>query len=66
MTNYEAKEIMKDFDDERYMQDFYEEISLKDSLHGQDQTDTPGLSHENVHKLTEDIMNPLPPADEEI
>lgn len=51
--------------------DFFEELGgvssqwRYDHLETLDSDDNVGLSQESVHKLSEDIMNPLPPADDD-
>lgn len=50
--------------------DFYEEVGVSNQWRYEhreslDSDDSLGLSQDSVRKLTEDIMNPLPPADEE-
>lgn len=51
---------------------FFEELStdesLRERLYQEDALETDdeeniGLSQDSVHKLTEDIMNPLPPSE---
>jgi hypothetical protein len=49
---------------------FFEELSGSDKFYNEslEPTDTEGfqggLTKENVYKLTEDLLNPLPPSDE--
>lgn len=53
--------------------DFYEEVSsandthfdFKDTLDTRN-SDHPGLSEDSVHKLAEDMFNPIPPSDNDL
>lgn len=59
----------------RFDEDFFEEVDTDHSRYNHyemidsDQTNGneygSGLSQDSVHKLTEDLLNPLPPSDED-
>lgn len=63
-------EEQRDYNTEKY-QDFFEEVSADNANYNHNEALGPyidneyssGLSEESVHKLSEDLMNPMPPLD---